>query len=98
FKYPANGNRPPVDLIWYDGGIRPAIPDELLEQNKELDPEGMMFVGDKGKILCGFHVDNPRILSGTRMETAAPAPPRTEVDRYTEAIQTFFNAIKSGQQ
>ncbi|HXB34730.1 MAG TPA: Gfo/Idh/MocA family oxidoreductase, partial [Puia sp.] len=39
FKYPANGSRPPVDLIWYDGGIRPAIPDELLAQNKELQPE-----------------------------------------------------------
>jgi hypothetical protein len=98
FKYPANGSRPPVDLIWYDGGIRPAIPDELLAQNKELQPEGMMFVGDKGKILCGFNVDNPQILSGTRMETAPPTPRRDEVERYTVAIQTFINAIKTGQQ
>ena len=98
FKYPAKGARPPVDLIWYDGGIRPAIPDELLAQNKELQPEGMMFVGDKGKILCGFNVDNPQILSGTRIETAPPSPPRNEVERYTVAIQTFISAIKSGQQ
>jgi len=98
FKYPANGSRPPVDLIWYDGGIRPAIPDELLVQNKELQPEGMMFVGDKGKILCGFNVDNPQILSGTRMETAQPTPRRDEVERYTVAIQTFIDAIKIGQQ
>ncbi|HUB61773.1 MAG TPA: Gfo/Idh/MocA family oxidoreductase, partial [Puia sp.] len=79
FKYPANGSRGPVDLIWYDGGIRPAIPDELLDQNKELQPEGMMFVGDKGKILAGFHVDNPQILSGTHMESATPAPHQSEV-------------------
>jgi hypothetical protein len=98
FAYPAKGSRPAVDLIWYDGGIRPAIPDELLAQNKELEPEGMMFVGDKGKILAGFHVDNPQILSGTRMETATAPPLQNEVTRYTAAIQTFINGIKSGQQ
>ncbi|HEY0433397.1 MAG TPA: Gfo/Idh/MocA family oxidoreductase, partial [Chitinophagaceae bacterium] len=43
FKYPANGDRPPVDLCWYDGGMRPAIPVELLEEGKELPTEGMMF-------------------------------------------------------
>src|SRR5262249_30641909 len=89
---------PAVDLIWYDGGIRPATPDELLEQNKELQPEGMMFVGDKGKILCGFNVDNPQILSGTHVEKTDAMPRKNEVDRYTVAIQTFFDAIKSGQQ
>ena len=98
FAYPAKGSRPAVDLIWYDGGIRPAIPDELLAQNKELEPEGMLFVGDKGKILAGFHVDNPQILSGTRMETATPPPRQDEVTRYTAAIQTFINGIKSTQQ
>jgi hypothetical protein len=50
FKYPANGSRPAVDLVWYDGGMRPPIPMELLNDNKELPAEGMMFVGDKGKI------------------------------------------------
>ena len=60
FKYPANGSRPPVDLCWYDGGMRPPTPDELINDNKELPQEGMMFVGDKGKILAGFNVQNPQ--------------------------------------
>jgi hypothetical protein len=98
FKYPAKGSRPAVDLIWYDGGIRPAIPDELLEQNKELQPEGMLFVGDKGKILCGFHVDNPQIISGTRIETAAATPPVNQVERTGAALQLFVDAVKSSQQ
>ena len=54
FKYPAKGSRPAVDLIWYDGGMRPPVPAELFGDNKELDPEGMMFVGDKGKIIFSF--------------------------------------------
>ncbi len=69
FKYPANGSRPAVDLCWYDGGMRPPIPAELLEENKELPAEGMMFVGDKGKILAGFNVQNPQIISGKKMDT-----------------------------
>jgi hypothetical protein len=73
FKYPANGNRPPVDLCWYDGGMRPPIPVELSNDNKELPEEGMMFVGDKGKILAGFNVENPRIISGKEMEKPADA-------------------------
>ncbi|HUB60254.1 MAG TPA: hypothetical protein VL978_06125, partial [Puia sp.] len=39
-----------------------------------------------------------QILSGTHMESAPPEPHQSEVDRYTAAIQTFFDAIKSGQQ
>ena len=52
FKYPANGDRPPVDLCWYDGGMRPATPVELMNDNKGLPEEGMMFIGDKGKNTC----------------------------------------------
>src|ERR1043166_7055337 len=37
FKYPANGNRPAIDLCWYDGGMRPPTPFELVNDNKELD-------------------------------------------------------------
>ena len=36
FKYPSNGSRGPVDLYWYDGGMRPSVPDELLKDKKEL--------------------------------------------------------------
>lgn len=64
FKFPAKGARQAIDLCWYDGGMRPPVPEELYKQNKEMPAEGMMFVGDQGKILSGFHVDNPRIISG----------------------------------
>jgi hypothetical protein len=99
FKYPANGNRPAVDLIWYDGGMRPAVPTELLEQNKELEPEGMMFVGDKGKILAGFRVENPQIISDNKMNSESSKtnrPPREE--REETALQLFIDACKSGKQ
>ena len=62
FRFAAKGSRPALDLFWYDGGIRPPAPEELDEDGRELAPEGMMFVGDKGKILAGFRCDDPMII------------------------------------
>jgi hypothetical protein len=79
FQYPARGERGAVDLIWYEGGMRPATPPELDEDRREFVPEAMMFVGDKGKILAGFHVDNPRLIPERRMTgfPTSPAAART---------------------
>ncbi len=100
FKYPANGKRPPVDLCWYDGGMKPAIPDELMEANKELPNEGMMFVGSKGKILAGFNVQSPQLLSGDKSATAGTAKEdkRSQVEQTSAALPLFIDACKTGKQ
>ncbi|MFC2090223.1 Gfo/Idh/MocA family protein [Bacteroidota bacterium] len=69
FKYPAIADRPAVDLVWYDGGMRPPTPKEFYDNKKEFPSEGMMFVGDKGTIMTsGFLVRDPYLLSGTAKE------------------------------
>ena len=99
FKYPANGSRPAVDLIWYDGGMRPQVPDELLADNKDLPQEGMMFVGDKGKILAGFNVQDPKIISGTQMGVPTQVgDKRSQVEQTSAALPLFVDACKSGKQ
>jgi hypothetical protein len=50
FKPLAKGNRPPLDLFWYDGSLKPPTPEELERDHMELPVEGMMFVGDSGSI------------------------------------------------
>jgi hypothetical protein len=60
FKFAAKGARPALDLFWYDGSMRPPTPEELEADNKELPAEGMMFVGDKGKVLAGFRARTRR--------------------------------------
>jgi predicted dehydrogenase len=62
FRFAAKPGRPALDLFWYDGGIKPATPEELDEDGRELAPEGMLFVGDKGKILAGFECEDPLII------------------------------------
>ncbi|HEX4374169.1 MAG TPA: Gfo/Idh/MocA family oxidoreductase [Puia sp.] len=99
FKYPANGSRPAVDLCWYDGGMRPARPIELIKDEKELPAEGMMFVGDQGKILAGFRVENPQIISGTKMDAAnSTTDKRSQVEQTSQALPLFVDACKTGKQ
>lgn len=65
FRFAANGNRPPLDLFWYDGSLKPSTPEEL--ETGDLPPEGMMFVGESGKILAGFRGENPQIIPEKKM-------------------------------
>jgi hypothetical protein len=100
-KYPARGERGPVDLIWYDGGMRPPTPPELEEDGKEFAAEAMMFVGDKGKILAGFHVENPRLIPEKRMQGyKAPeaAGRRRERGEVPSGLRQWVAACKGGAQ
>lgn len=67
YDFPARGELPAVKLHWYDGGIVPPRPEEL-EEGRELDREdGIIFVGDKGKMLVeGWGGDRPRLLPSDR--------------------------------
>ena len=101
FRFPARGKRPAVDLVWYEGGMKPPIPHELDEDRKELDAEGMMFVGDRGKILAGFRVDSPRLIPESRMQgqnVPAPAPRRRrEPGQVSPGIRQWIAGCKGGQ-
>jgi len=101
FRFPARRQRPAVDLIWYDGGMRPPIPEELREDGKEFAAEAMMFVGDKGKILAGFRVENPRLIPERRM-SRYPAPETDARERgrggRSSGLQQWIAACRGGEQ
>jgi hypothetical protein len=99
FKYPARGQRPPVELIWYEGGMRPPTPEELDQDHQELPLEGMMFVGDKGKILSGFRVESPRLIPESRMRgQVAPPPARGggQTQELSPGLKQWIAACKGG--
>jgi len=102
FKFPARGARPAVDLFWYDGGMRPATPEELEADGKEFPAEAMMFVGDKGKILAGFHVESPRLIPEKRMQGyQAPAPAarrQRERGEVPSGLRQWIAACRGGEQ
>jgi hypothetical protein len=100
FKYPANGDRPPVELCWYDGGMRPPVPRELIDINEELTAEGMMFVGEKGMIITGFNIQNPRLFSHKKKDVKTVTPPNQSYaqDNMIASLQLFADSCKNARQ
>ncbi|MHC1766842.1 MAG: Gfo/Idh/MocA family protein [Verrucomicrobiia bacterium] len=80
YVFPASGNRPPVELFWYDGGLRPPRP-ACVEPDEELPSAGgSLLVGDRGAILSGIWSGSPRIIPDDRMRAyrqPAPTIPRS---------------------
>jgi predicted dehydrogenase len=70
FDFPARDKLPPVRLTWYDGGLKP----EVLQMGGKLADEGLIFIGDRGIIECGFNGGNPQLLAGARTEAPARQP------------------------
>lgn len=93
FKFPKQETLPAFDLFWYDGGMKPHTPEELEVDGKDLPEEGMMFVGDKGKILGGFRNENPVLIPDSRMksylngQTLSKEEPRRSDDAWIDAFR-----------
>jgi predicted dehydrogenase len=90
YEFPARGDRPAVNLNWYDGGLLPARPEEL-ESGRNLNREdGILFVGDQGKMLVeGWGGQSPRLIPEKRMrdyKRPAKSLPRS-VGHYNEWIE-----------
>jgi len=95
YQFPARGDLPPVKLHWYDGGMLPERPGEL-EENRQLDPEdGIILVGDKGKILVtGWGGEHPRLLPESR-DKEYQRPPKT-LARSKGHHREWIEACKGG--
>jgi predicted dehydrogenase len=97
FSFPARGDMPPVKIHWYDGGLTPPRPDGLGE-GRDLTGEaneGLLFVGDRGTILCGFTGENPHLLPESKMKTFQP-PPKT-LPRSIGHDREWIEACKGGK-
>ena len=95
YQFPARGDLPPVKLHWYDGGLLPARPDEL-EEERDLDAEdGIIFVGDKGKMfVAGWGGERPRLLPQSRNKEYQ-RPPKT-LPRSIGHHKEWIEACKGG--
>jgi hypothetical protein len=98
FKYPASGKRPAVDLVWYDGGMRPPTPEELEINNEDLPVEGMMFVGSKGKILSGFQLEDPQLILPGGTPKDQPPPSYARGKQVAPSMRQWIAAVRGGAQ
>lgn len=96
FQFPAQKELPPFELYWYDGGMKPFVPDELRAAGKSLTREGMMFVGDKGKIIAGFRGENPVLVPESKMSFIKKED-ETEAEGY-RGDEVWINAFRNKTQ
>jgi predicted dehydrogenase len=94
FNFPARGDMPPVKLTWYDGGLKPPRPGGL-EDARKLEDEGLMFVGDRGTILCRFHGGGARIIPDEKMK--AYKQPAKTLPRSPGNEREWLDAAKGGK-
>lgn len=95
YQFGPRGDMPPVKLVWYDGGLRPERPEELEEdQVMGGGGNGIIFIGDKGKIMCGGWGGTPVLLPQSRMDEFK-RPPKT-IPRSKGHHRDWLDACKGG--
>jgi predicted dehydrogenase len=88
YEFGANGTRPPLVMVWYDGGNKP--PTDLFD-GMEVSETGVLLIGDKGKLFApGDYCEKGyKLLGGAedRDVTFEPAPPGGHFAEFAAAIK-----------
>ncbi len=95
YHFPARGKMPPVKLTWYDGGMMPPRPEEL-EPGRSMGENGLVFIGDKGKILMGTYGEGARLIPESKMK-AYKLPPATLPRIKGTHEKNWIDACKGGE-
>lgn len=96
YEFPAREGMSEVKVHWYEGGLQPERPAEL-EEGRRMGGEGALFVGDKGKLICGTYGSSPQLIPYTTMQAykrPEPTIPRVKGSHEMD----WVNAIKEGRQ
>jgi predicted dehydrogenase len=95
YEFPARKDMPAVKLHWYDGGLLPARPSELEDERDLPREDGILFVGEKGRILVdGWGGHSPRLIPEVRMQEYR-RPPKS-MPRSAGHYEEWVLACKTG--
>jgi predicted dehydrogenase len=89
FKFAATADHGPVEIVWYDGGIKPPRPEELEAERTFGVNDGTLIVGDRGKIL-----DHRLIPEKRRKEYGKPPQ---KLERSVGHYKEWIDACKGGK-
>jgi len=93
FQFGTRGQQPPVKVVWYDGGLRPERPADLPEEDA-MGSNGVLFIGDRGVLMCPGWGGPPTLLPEARMD-AYRRPPKT-LPRSKGHHRDWLDACKGG--
>jgi predicted dehydrogenase len=99
YDFPARNGRGPIQVIWRDGGLTPAMPPGLgVGRRWPVDSiGGQLWVGDDGMLLAGVYGDQPRILDRDRHRQLIADPPPQTYTRSPGVHEEWIRASKGGE-
>lgn len=99
FDNPASKKHKEISVSWYDGGIRPALPDGCDYESvfSSIDG-GILFMGTKGILSAQLFGNNPKLYPEAKFkDVKLPEPVRPLVEGDTEGHQQqWVKACKAG--
>jgi predicted dehydrogenase len=100
-SYPRTDNKGTIKVSWYDGGLLPQRPDEILPEEAFGNWDGgVLFIGSKGKLLADCYGANPRLLPTKLMkETNLPAESiaRVPEGHYVQWVNACIDGYGKGK-
>ena len=103
YRFPARYNlpkvaMPEVEVTWWDGGLLPPRPDELPsgEVMGKDENGGCLFIGSKGKMMCGTYGRNPFLLTSTYNDLNTQPPQKLERIKISHEMD-WVRACKESQ-
>ncbi len=93
FDFAREAGRSPVRITWYSGGLMPSRPNALPD-GKQLPPRGVLFVGEKGVLVCGGAGGKPDIYPLELAESVTM--PEPTIARSKGHHRDWIDAIKGG--
>ena len=104
-KFKGSPGKPDIKLHWMDGGIQPERPDELAPNEIFGDGDnGTLFIGTKGKMMCGTYGRDPNLLPIARtVQTTVPqtlkrVPGADITGHYTAWVEACIAGYGSPQE
>jgi len=95
YNFPARQNMPPVKMTWFDGGLKPPLPEELTADRRIGDKSGgVLMIGTKGKLSCGCYGEGPRLIPFERTKTYKK--PEKTIRRSNGHHKDWIEACKTG--
>lgn len=96
YRFPARGSMPALKLTWYDGGLKPSLPDAL-EPGRLLDSNGTLLIVSKATVLADTYYDKVTIIPDAKMAEFTPTLPGKTIPRIEGGhFQEWVRACKGG--
>lgn len=100
-NYPRNDGKGNIKVSWFDGGLLPQRPDELLPEEAFGNWDGgVLLEGTKGKLLLDCYGENPRLLP-TKLMKQVSLPkqtiPRVPEGHYVQWVNACIEGPGKGK-